>query len=279
MEEVSKMISEILVNLLYIAVFFLAVFAALKIYRIWFDLEDSLQQNIVRAGIVLAIAIGTSPLYEGETDKLLLDLIFVAITSIYVILMTAISHMINDLVTFSKVHNIKAIKDGNISLAITEFSNPVSVGIVVSTILSSFNDSSMPTSYLIGGYAVSQFLIVIAIWLYEKTMKYIYGVDIRDLVYKNNISAGILLSSVYVVTAFLIAGAFTSAGNLLTIATKTVEYFIVSGLVIVGLKVLIDRVLVPSHNIKDILDNDLYFKAFFIEIVTISTVFVYHFMI
>jgi len=132
---------------------------------------------------------------------------------------------------------------------------------------------------LIGGYIVSQLLIVIAIWLYEKTMEYIYDIDIRGLVYKNNISAGILLSSVYIITAFLIAGAFTPTGNLLTIAVKTIEYFIVSGLVIVGLKTLIDRVLISSHNIKDILENDLYYKAFFIEIVTISTVFIYHFMI
>jgi uncharacterized membrane protein YjfL (UPF0719 family) len=272
------MFAEIFINLLYIALFFVIAFVGLKIFDFAFNLTDSKQQNIVRAGLVASIAIATSPLFEGDATNLLIDILQVSLISIFVIILTIFSHMINDTITFPKVRNIDAIRKGNIALAIVEFSSLIAVGIVIGTILDSYDDILKALPYAFIGYLMSQIMINIGVILYEKALDFIYKVNIRDMVYESNISAGILMSSVYIVTAFLIAGAFTPSTSFATQILDTIKYFLVSGVIVVGLKYIIDHVLVPSDNIKNIIKKDLYFKAFFIEMTTISTIFVYHFM-
>ena len=276
---VEKLIGEAFVNSVYLAEFVLFALLAVGVYKILFKLGHKKGENLVRGAVVLGLAVATSPLYTGESYGLLNDLEFIGIYSFITIGLMVLGHIINDFVTFHKVRNIEEIKNGNLSLAVVEFANIISTGLVIRAILDNYStpDYRSVVMILFLSFLHVQFLLNLTILLYEKFYQ-LKKLDLRELIYHNNISAGINLSSVYVVTAFLVVSAFNPQNSLYETALLTMVYFVASLIVVVFFKEVVDLVIVRETTIRKIIENDNYFKSLFMEMCTISIVFIYHFL-
>jgi uncharacterized membrane protein YjfL (UPF0719 family) len=271
-------VKETLLNSLYIATFIAVVFSALELYRLIFGLSYSRMENILRGTLAFALAVATSPLYSGESYGIAKDILFILVYSMFAFGLMVIGALVNDLVILNKVKNFKEIKRGNLAVTISESSNLLVGGLITRIVLDNYSSVKFVDTlfYLIGAYLFIQLGVVLTTYLYTLFFR-LNGIRLKELIYRGNISAGINLSSAYIVTAFLMSYAF-SEKELITSLLMSFLYFVLSVLLLIVVKILVDIVIVRETTIKEILEKDDYFRAFFIEMVMLSIVFVYKFL-
>ncbi|MEO2068380.1 MAG: DUF350 domain-containing protein [Desulfurobacteriaceae bacterium] len=280
-EIIATALKETVINSVYLLAFVFFAFLTIEFYRLFFRLGHSETENLIRGALIFALAVATSPLYTGESYGLLLDLFYIGIYSLIALFLMALGHVINDYVIFHKVKNLLEIKNGNLSLAVVETANLIATGIVVETVINNYFSPEIDQVGLIlkllGIFFLVQLLLTFSIYLYERLYE-LKGINLRELIYKGNISAGINLSSLYIITSFLITSVFSPEKSLTAMVMLTLIYFIFSVILLLIFKILIDLLILRETTIKRIIQDDNYFRALFIEMAMISVVFIYQFI-
>ncbi len=279
--ELNKILYEIILNSIYLGNFLIFSLLVFYILKFLLNLKRS-NEKLIGSFVIFSLSIAVSSLYSGESYGLINDLIYIWEYSILSLFLLIVGHYINDLLLFHKVRNIEEISEGNLSILIVEGAHFLAIGTILNSVINNFfnvNENQIKIfMYIILIFAFIQLLLILGIIIYRWLLQKLTNLDLINLIYKNNISAGILLFSNYTVISFLLASAFTPEKDLLTTLVYSLFYFIFSIFIILIFKVIIDLILIPDDNIKSILEADKYKKAIFIELITLSMIFIYHFL-
>ncbi|RUM60401.1 MAG: hypothetical protein DSY66_01150 [Persephonella sp.] len=279
--ELDKILYEITLNSIYLGNFLIFSLLVFYILKFLLNLKRS-NEKLIGSLVIFSLSIAVSSLYSGESYGLINDLIYIWAYSILSFFLLLVGHYINDFLLFHKVKNIKEISEGNLSILIVEGAHFLAIGTILNSVINNFfniNENQIKIFiYITFIFTFIQFLLILGIIIYRWLLLKLTNLDLINLIYKNNISAGVLLFSNYTVISFLLASAFAPEKDLLTTLVYSLFYFVFSIFIILVFKIIIDLVLIPDDNIKSILENDRYKKAIFIELITLSMIFIYHFL-
>jgi len=276
------LIKEIILNFIYLLNFLLFSFLSIKLIEKIFKIQDTYGENLFKASLIFSLALAVSPLYTGESYGLFVDLALIWIYSILAFILLIVGHFIVDNFIFHKVHNIEEIKKGNLALVISEGANFIATGIIVKTIIDNlfFTNISHIEFWikLISIYLFIQLLLAISLYIYELYLFKVKNINIRDYIYKGNISSSILISSNYLLVSFLLSTAFTIGKTTLETVILTLTYFIISILILEAVRISVNLILLKGSSLKDLIEKDNYFKILYSEVFIISIIFIYHFL-
>ncbi|RUM59238.1 MAG: hypothetical protein DSY59_01885 [Persephonella sp.] len=280
--DIYKLISELVMNSVYLGNFLLFVLISFHIFKRLVKLEGEKEENLVSGVLILSLSIAVSSLYSGESYGLVKDLLYIWFYSALSFILLIVGHLITDFIIFHKVKNIEEIQKGNFAILIVEVAHFIAIGIVINSLMNNYFSPDINQLKLLLSIVVIflfiQFLLVLSILIYKEILILLKKINIIELVYKNNVSAGIFLFSNYIVISFLLASAFSPEKDIITTIIYSFIYFIFSTFIIILFKFVVDFILIPDDNLENIIKDDKYMKAIFIELITISMIFIYHFL-
>ena len=280
--DIYKLISELVMNSVYLGNFLLFVLISFHIFKRLVKLEGEKEENLVSGVLILSLSIAVSSLYSGESYGLVKDLLYIWFYSALSFILLIVGHLITDFIIFHKVKNIEEIQKGNFAILIVEVAHFIAIGIVINSLMNNYFSPDINQLKLLLSIVVIflfiQFLLVLSILIYKEILILLKKINIIELVYKNNVSAGIFLFSNYIVISFLLASAFSPEKDVITTIIYSFIYFIFSTFIIILFKFVVDFILIPDDNLENIIKDDKYMKAIFIELITISMIFIYHFL-
>ncbi len=280
--QIETLIYELALNSIYLSNFLIFILIAVYVFKYILRLNSEEKNNLIIGAFVFSLSIAVSSLYSGESYGLIKDLLYIWFYSALSFILLIVGHLITDFIIFHKVKNIEEIKKGNFSLLIVEVAHFIAIGIVINSLINNYFSPDINQLKLLLSIVVIflfiQFLLVLSILIYKEVLILLKKINIIELVYKNNVSAGIFLFSNYIVISFLLASAFSPEKNITTTIIYSFTYFIFSIFIIILFKFVVDFILIPDDNLENIIKDDKYMKAIFIELITISMIFIYHFL-
>ena len=280
--QLKSLIYELILNSVYLSNFLIFILIAVYLFKHILKLDSGEKNNLISGAFGFALSIAVSSLYSGESYGLVKDLLYIWFYSALSFILLIIGHLITDFIIFHKVKNIEEIKKGNFSLLIVEVAHFIAIGVVINSLINNYFSPDINQLKLLLSIVVIflfiQFLLVLSILIYKEVLILLKKINIIELVYKNNISAGIFLFSNYIVISFLLASAFSPEKSIITTIIYSFIYFLFSTFIIILFKFVVDFILIPDDNLENIIKDDKHMKAIFIELITISMIFIYHFL-
>ncbi len=280
--QIGSLIYELALNSVYLSNFLIFILIAVYLFKYILKLDSREKNNLISGAFVFSLSIAVSSLYSGESYGLVKDLLYIWFYSTLSLILLIIGHLITDFIIFHKVKNIEEIKKGNFALLIVEVAHFIAIGIVLNSLINNYFSPDINQLKLLLSIVVIflfiQFLLVLSILIYKEVLILLKKINIIELVYRNNVSAGIFLFSNYIVISFLLASAFSPEKDIITTIIYSFIYFIFSTFIIILFKFIVDFILIPDDNLENIIKDDKYMKAIFVELITISMIFIYHFL-
>ncbi len=280
--QIETLIYELALNSIYLSNFLIFILIAVYVFKYILRLNSGEKNNLIIGAFVFSLSIAVSSLYSGESYGLVKDLLYIWFYSALSFILLIVGHLITDFIIFHKVKNIEEIKKGNFALLIVEVAHFIAIGIVINSLMNNYFSPDINQLKLLLSIVVIflfiQFLLVLSILIYKEILILLKKINIIELVYKNNVSAGIFLFSNYIVISFLLASAFSPEKDIITTIFYSFIYFVFSTFIIILFKFVVDFILIPDDNLENIIKDDKYMKTIFIELITISMIFIYHFL-
>jgi uncharacterized membrane protein YjfL (UPF0719 family) len=162
--------------------------------------------------------------------------------------------LITDRVILPGVNNLEQLKSGNISVGFVELSMLISTGIIsYSSIYGDGGSILSSLSYFVAG----QVSLVLLVLFYEKFV--VRKFNIVDAVNKGRTASGVYLGGKLIAYSLILKSAI--AGNVTgtSVPTMAIEFLFlaVTGMVVLYIfELIIDRLIVTSTSVRDILVED-----------------------
>lgn len=217
--------------------------------------EGNMAVGLRRSGAQLGLAIAMIGVMSGNSHPdLINDLIGTVLYGLLAIGFMLVSLFITDKAVLPKANNTEELKQGNIAVGLVEFGTLVMTGILAYASIKG-DDGGILSSvvYFIAG----QITLVLLVLIYEKVLA--RKINPVACVLDKNLSAGIYLSGKIIAYGLILQSAIIGNGNVKPPVDALIEYLVAAaaGMVMLYIfEILIDKLLITSTTVTDIIIND-----------------------
>jgi uncharacterized membrane protein YjfL (UPF0719 family) len=212
-----------------------------------------------RSGAQLGLAIAMLGVMSGtSTSDLWNDMINTTSYGLLAVGFMLLSLLITDKVILPGADNSSELKKGNMAVGMVEFGTLIMTGMLAYASIR--GDEGGLLSSLIY-FVVGQLTIILLVIAYEKVLA--RKINAVHCVVENNLSAGIYLSGKIIAYGFILQSAISGNGitdnQPLSIQVMAIDYILaaVMGMFMLYIfEILIDRLIVTSTGIKEIIEKD-----------------------
>jgi uncharacterized membrane protein YjfL (UPF0719 family) len=252
-------IDAILTTVVYLGSSFALFFIGKYLYQIFhrgYNIKDELVEKdnlafaLAHTGYFIGLVLAIGGIMMGETEGLLIDLMYIGIYGIIALILLNLSIIINDKIILRKFSVKKEItEDQNAGTGILEGASSVATGLII---MGSIYGEGGGIDTVLIYWIVGQVLLILTAYLYN----WITPFDVHEHIEKDNVAVGIAM-----------AGAIIAIGNMIRhglmhdfenwyITAESIAIDTGIGLVFIPIARLIaDKILLPGRNLTDELIN------------------------
>ncbi len=252
-------IDAILTTVVYLSSSFALFFVGKYLYQIFhrgYNVKEELVEKdnlafaLAHTGYFIGLVLAIGGIMMGETEGILIDLMFIGIYGIIALILLNLSIIINDKIILRKFSVQKEItEDQNAGTGILEGASSVATGLII---MGSIYGEGGGIDTVLIYWVVGQVLLIITAFVYN----WITPFDVHEHIEKNNVAVGVAM-----------AGAIIAIGNLIRhglmhdfenwyITAENIAIDAGIGLVFLPIaRVIADKILLPGKNLTDELIN------------------------
>ena len=217
--------------------------------------NGNLAVGLRRTGAQLGLAIAMMGVLTGTTQGSIVDdLIFSLIYGLLAVGFIVSSLILTDKFVLPSVHNIKALKEGNISVGIVEFGMLTATGVIAySSIVGEGGGLISSVVY----FLVGQLTLLTLVVVYEKLV--MRDIDIVQAIANQNTSLGIYIGGKLIAYSLILKSAIVGNQTEMQINDQAVEFMViaVAGMVLLYIfEFIIDLFIVTSAKMSTIIAQD-----------------------
>ena len=217
--------------------------------------NGNLAVGLRRTGAQLGLAIAMMGVLTGTTQGSIVDdLIFSLIYGLLAVGFIVSSLILTDKCVLPSVHNIKALKEGNISVGIVEFGMLTATGVIAySSIVGEGGGLISSVVY----FLVGQLTLLTLVVVYEKLV--MRDIDIVQAIANKNTSLGIYIGGKLIAYSLILKSAIVGNQTEMQINDQAVEFMViaVAGMVLLYIfEFIIDLFIVTSAKMSTIIAQD-----------------------
>jgi uncharacterized membrane protein YjfL (UPF0719 family) len=212
--------------------------------------KDNLAFALAHTGYFIGLVLAIGGIMMGETEGLLIDLMYIGIYGIMALILLNLSIIINDKIILRKFSVKKEItEDQNAGTGILEGASSVATGLII---MGSIYGEGGGIDTVLIYWVVGQVLLILTAYLYN----WITPFDVHEHIEKDNVAVGVAMAGAIIAIGNMIRHGLMHDFESWYITVESIAIDTGIGLVFIPIARLIaDKILLPGRNLTDELIN------------------------